>query len=53
MSILLLTLIVLVLLGLAIWLIRQAPFDATIKWLMMAVAVIAAIWVIALRAGLA
>lgn len=53
MSILLLTLIVLVLLGLAIWLIRQAPFDATIKWLMMAVAVIAAIWVIASRAGLA
>lgn len=53
MSILLLTLIVLVLLGLAIWLIRQAPFDATIKWLMMAVAVIAAIWVIASRSGLA
>lgn len=52
MTLLLFTLIVLVLLSLAVWLIRQAPFDATIKWLMMAVAVVAAIWAIASRAGL-
>ena len=53
MTLLLYILVVLLLLGLCIWLVRQAPFDPMIRWLMMAVAVVAAIWAIASKAGVA
>lgn len=52
MTLLVTALVVLICLALVVWLVDRAPFDATIRWCIIAVAVIAAIIVLASRAGL-
>lgn len=52
MSLLITALVVLLILALVVWLVDRSPFDATIRWCIIAVAVVGAIIVLVQRAGL-
>lgn len=52
MSLLITALVVLLILALVVWLVDRSPFDATIRWCIIAVAVVCAIIVLVQRAGL-
>lgn len=53
MNLLLVALILLVIVGLVVWLMDRSPFDPMIRWLVIAIAVVLAIFVLASRSGLA
>lgn len=53
MSLLIFAFIVIVILALVVWLIQSAPmFDQNIRWILQALAVVAAILAILMKAGL-
>lgn len=51
MTLLVTALVLLVVLALVVWLVDRSPFDATIRWCIIAVAVIAAIVLLLGRIG--
>lgn len=53
MTLLISALVVLIILALIVWLVDRSPFGQTIRWCIIAVAVICAIVWLASRAGLA
>lgn len=53
MTLLLTALVLLVIVGLVVWLMDRSPFDPMIRWLVIAIAVVLAIFVLASRSGLA
>lgn len=53
MTLLITALVLLVCVGLVVWLMDRSPFDPMIRWLVIAVAVILALFVLVQRAGLA
>ena len=52
MTLLITALVVLLILALVVWLVDRSPFDATIRWCIIAVAVVVAIIVLVQRSGL-
>lgn len=53
MTLLVTALVLLVIVGLVVWLMDRSPFDPMIRWLVIAIAVVLAIFVLATRSGLA
>lgn len=53
MTLLLTALVLLICVGLVVWLMDRSPFDPMIRWLVIAIAVVLAIFVLASRSGLA
>lgn len=53
MTLLVTALVLLVIVGLIVWLMDRSPFDPMIRWLVIAIAVVLAIFVLASRAGFA
>lgn len=51
MTLLLTAIVLLVIVGLVVWLMDRSPFDPMIRWLVIAIAVVLAIFVLASRAG--
>lgn len=53
MNLLVTALVLLICVGLVVWLMDRSPFDQMIRWLVIAVAVVLALFVLLTRTGLA